>query len=333
MENSKKIKDVDYEGYSTDIISYKNKKKLFIKTQRNDEGNSFIATVEPILNEYVGFAILKDMATVFKGIKTPQATKISYEVDDEIIAYKLEGSKYSGDELTAILNEHIKMEFITSSFKVKGKTLDKGSRKMKFIEILNMLANYAFPNILIGNHDAHSKNYIVKLSKKAIKQYYIIDLGNAFQDAYVQSLDGLKHNLFYGTDPKLKTQDEKDFYNNNYLDELFDENNPYLQQLIKRFQKQSEYINSKDFSSIIDRQVNLFIQMYKKAFIEFLKAVDIVDSLDNPTKVQEFLKQELEDRIKSLKEMKKEYKNIIIDNKKVLKKIMDFFNKNLEGNK
>ena len=143
----------------------------------------------------------------------------------------------------------------------------------------------------------------------------------------------MKHNLFYGTDPKLKTQDEKDFYNNNYLDELFDENNPYLQQLIKRFQKQSEYINSKDFSSIIDRQVNLFIQMYKKAFIEFLKAVDIVDSLDNPTKVQEFLKQELEDRIKSLKEMKKEYKNIIIDNKKVLKKIMDFFNKNLEGNK
>jgi len=335
MKNQEKIKPVNYHGFSTDISSYKNKTKLYIKTQRTNDTEDFYGSISNILNEYIGFAILKDISTVFKGIKVPKINKISYEIQKEEIQEMLNADEVNFSNPDMFINSSISMQYIVSSFKAKAKTLERASKELKVAQMFHMFINYALPNILVGNQDAHSGNFITKMNKRFVKDYYIIDLGNAFEKTNAFSLDALKKFFFMEkkadkNSRKLNNQ-EKDVVKLD-MRRLVEKKDNYAMKVIEVFNKQSQYLLNKDFSPIVDKQIDSFTIMYKKAYRDFITTVDNLQ--EDQYFADGFEKQELmkniesglEDRLSEINFIRKKYKDILKHNKLSVKRVVEYLN-------
>lgn len=276
MENSRKLKHIDYNGYSTNIQSYENKAKLFIKTEAN--AYDFNINSKQILNEFIGFAILKEMSKEFKRIKTPKFTNISFKVYESEVKYY--GGNNSERSVGRLIEKAIAPQFITSSFKVKTKTIqDSDIRKTSTAQIFSIYLNLMLPNMLIGNEDAHSGNYIIKENNKFVKDYYIIDLGNAFQKIDETLAEELKEMILYERKTNPSNNDKKSKYVSKDFSELIKDDKTG-RRMSKILLKHRDFINNMDLNSIVNKKVAIFKQLYKKAFKELLNEMEKASKFD-----------------------------------------------------
>ena len=315
--NSKKLEAVEYDGYFGEIKKIENKKKFFLKDSTKEY--DIYDKIKPILNEKIGHSILKELKKYNKSIKIPNKIFITYSLDKDSFEY------------TDSIKDLIVFEIGISSFKINSKTIESAIYNLKKDEkdddkidkfllrkflIFNM---YLIPMLLIGNKDFHSENLIVKTRNTKIKDYYVIDFGNAFEKSTPMEVNYMKKIFFY--DPKSSKKSKYEILN---WDSLFFKKG-IGNKIIRILEKQKDHIAKIDFKSIVSKEINMFSILFDK-IIKQIKSMNInIDESELNKYIDEFYS--------NLKTLEKEYIDVLTNNQKVVVNFVDHIKNRLKSEK